>query len=59
MTERLAVIGGAVVTPFEVIEGGSVLCEDGRIVFVGPEGGALPEPGSRIVNADGGFSSRL
>ncbi len=53
MTERLAVIGGAVVTPSEVIERGVVLCEDGRIVMVGPKEGGSPEPGSRIVDASG------
>ena len=55
MTERLAVMGGSVVTPHEVLDGGIVLCEDGRIVFVGTGQGAQPEPGSEIIDAAGCF----
>jgi N-acetylglucosamine-6-phosphate deacetylase len=50
---RLAVVGGAVVTEDGVIEGGVVLAEDGRIVFVGASSEAAPEPGSQIVEAAG------
>jgi len=53
MANRLAVVGGAVVTPHEVIENGIVLCEDGRITFVGPRHAAEPDPGSRVVDAAG------
>lgn len=53
MTNRLAVTGGTVVTQTEVIERGIVLCEDGRISFVGREQDAAPEPGARILDASG------
>jgi N-acetylglucosamine-6-phosphate deacetylase len=53
MANRLAIIGAAVVTPQTVIENGIVLCEDGKIRFVGPAGAAAPEPGSQIVDANG------
>lgn len=55
MANRLAIIGGNVVTPNSVIENGVVLCEDGKIVFVGSDKDAAPEPGSQIVNATGGI----
>ncbi len=55
MANRLAIIGGKVVTPQSVIENGTVLCEDGKIVFVGSDKDAAPEPGSRVVNATGGI----
>ncbi|MEP7273200.1 MAG: N-acetylglucosamine-6-phosphate deacetylase [Acidobacteriota bacterium] len=55
MTDRLAIIGGSVVTPTAVIQRGVVLCDDGKIAFVGTESEAKPEPGSRIVSADGGL----
>jgi len=53
MVNRLAVSGGRVVTPSAVIEDGLVLCEDGRIRFVGSGKDAAPEPGSRVVGARG------
>ena len=54
MANRLAVIGGKIVTPSAVIENGVVLAEDGKITFVGAANEAQPEPGSRIVDAAGG-----
>lgn len=54
MTNRLAIIGGKVVTPLAIIENGVVLCEDGKIKFVGSASVAQPEPGSQIVDAAGG-----
>ncbi len=51
MSNRLAIMGGAVVTPNEVIEDGVVLCEDGKITFAGASEDAAPEPNSQIVNA--------
>ena len=54
MANRLAVIGGKIVTPSAVIENGVVLVEDGKITFVGSATEAQPEPGSRIVDAAGG-----
>jgi N-acetylglucosamine-6-phosphate deacetylase len=53
MTNRLAILGGTVVTPQTVIESGIVLCEDGKIKFVGEGGDAAPEPDSQIVAAGG------
>jgi N-acetylglucosamine-6-phosphate deacetylase len=50
---RLALIGGTVVTRDAKIENGIVLVEDGRIVFAGAGEQADPEPGSRIVDARG------
>ena len=53
MTDRMAIVGAAVVTPQEVISDGVVLCEGGRIVYVGPGDGMVPEPDSLIIDADG------
>jgi len=53
MAYRLAITGGAVVTPNEVIENGVVLCEDAKIRFVGSAKDAQPETGSQIINARG------
>src|SRR5438067_6968716 len=53
MSNRLAIVGGAVVTPHEVIKHGVVLCEDGRITFIGSSRDAAPEPGSRVIDAAG------
>ena len=55
MANRLAIIGGSVITSDEVIAGGLVLCEDGRITFVGSSREADPEPDSRIIAANGKF----
>jgi N-acetylglucosamine-6-phosphate deacetylase len=53
MANRLAIVGGKVVTSSEVIEGGVVLCEDGKIRFVGSVPDAAPEAGSQVVDARG------
>ena len=53
MSNRLAITGGAVVTPSKIIEKGVALCEDGLIKAVGPSGEIEPEPGSRIIDATG------
>lgn len=53
MAHRLAIVGGKVVTPSAVIENGTVLCEDGKITFVGSGKEAAPEPDSQIVDAAG------
>ncbi len=55
MANRLAIIGGSVVTSTEVIEQGTVLCEDGRITFAGSARDADAEAGSRIIDAAGKF----
>lgn len=55
MAQRLAITGGAVVTPNNVIENGLVLCEDGRIKFVGATNDAEPEEGARVVDATDKF----
>jgi N-acetylglucosamine-6-phosphate deacetylase len=52
---RLAIVGGTVVTPSGAIEDGVVLAEDGRIAFVGPRSDGQPEPGSTVVDAAGCF----
>ena len=48
---EVAIRGGAVVTPHEVIDNGIILCEDGRIKFVGRMNEADPEPNSQIIDA--------
>jgi len=53
MANRLAIVGGKVVTPSEVIEDGVVLCEDGEVRFVGSASDAAPEAGSQVVDARG------
>ena len=53
MPNLLAILGGTVVTPQNVIEDGIVLCEDGKIRWVGRKGEAEPEPGSLIIDAKG------
>jgi N-acetylglucosamine-6-phosphate deacetylase len=55
MSQRLAIVGGTVVTPWEAIDGGVVLCEDGRIRKAGRPSELSPEPGSTIVQASGRF----
>lgn len=54
MPNRLAIQGGRVALPNEVIEDAVVLCEDGKIRFAGPASEAAPEPGSEILDARGG-----
>ncbi|MEP7336516.1 MAG: N-acetylglucosamine-6-phosphate deacetylase [Acidobacteriota bacterium] len=51
MTNRLAIVGGKVVTPTAVIENGIMLCEDGQVRFVGLAKDAEPEPGSQVIDA--------
>ncbi len=53
MADRLAIINGEVVTPVEVISTGLVICEDGKIRFIGSTKDADPEPGSKIIDAQG------
>jgi N-acetylglucosamine-6-phosphate deacetylase len=53
MISRLAIVGGAIVTPEEVIENGVALCEDSYIKAIGSSGAIEPEPGSRIIDARG------
>lgn len=53
MTDRMAIVGAAVVTPFGVVEKGLVLCEEGRIAYAGPAAGIDPEPDSVIIDATG------
>ncbi len=55
MTHRLAITGGTVATPHELIAAGIVLCEDGQITFVGASTEAEPAPNSRIIDATGQF----
>lgn len=53
MPHRVAIVHGRVVTPHEIIEQGTVLCEDGKIKFVGESRDADPEPNSTIIDAAG------
>jgi predicted amidohydrolase YtcJ len=53
ISNRLAIIGGAVVTPDMSIGNGVAFCEDGRIKAVGSLSEIEPEPGSRIIDARG------
>ncbi len=53
MNNRLAIVGGAVVTPQIIITPGLVLCEAGRIRFVGSASEAQPDEGSQIIDATG------
>jgi N-acetylglucosamine-6-phosphate deacetylase len=53
MSNRLAIVGGAVVTSNAIIEDGIVLCEDAEIKFAGSSKDAAPEPNSRIIDARG------
>lgn len=53
MANRLAIVGGSVVTPQTIIENALVLCEDGKIQFVGSGKDATPESGSQIIQASG------
>lgn len=52
-SNKLAVVGGAVVTRDRVIEDGVVLVADGHISYVGRARDAEPEPGSEIFDAAG------
>lgn len=52
-SNKLAVVGGKIVTRDGVIEDGVVLAADGHISFVGRARDAGPEPGSEIINAAG------
>jgi N-acetylglucosamine-6-phosphate deacetylase len=54
MTHRLAIINGAIVTPTHILAG-NVLCEDGRITFIGAAREAAPEPNARLLDAAGKF----
>lgn len=53
MSNRLAIVGGNVITPNAIIEDGVVLCEDAKIKFAGSSKDAEPEPNSQIINARG------
>lgn len=53
MNNRLAIVNGTIVTPQSVITPGLVLCEAGRIGYVGPAHAAEPEEGSQLIDASG------
>ncbi|HYE73550.1 MAG TPA: amidohydrolase family protein, partial [Blastocatellia bacterium] len=53
MSNRLAIIEANIITPHEIIERGTVLCEDGKITYVGRAQNA--EPNSTIINASGKY----
>jgi N-acetylglucosamine-6-phosphate deacetylase len=50
---RLAIVGGAVITPHLVITPGLVLCEEGQIRYAGSATEAEPDEGSQIIDASG------
>jgi N-acetylglucosamine-6-phosphate deacetylase len=53
MNNRLAIINGSVVTPHSILHPGLVLCEAGRLTYVGPAQAAEPDEGSQIIDANG------
>lgn len=53
MTSRLAILNGTIVTPAALLARGTVLCEDGKITYVGPP--VTPEPDAVILDATGRF----
>jgi N-acetylglucosamine-6-phosphate deacetylase len=53
MPDRLALVGGAAVTPGGVIEEATVIIEAGKIVAVGSSDDLHPEPGSRFLDTQG------
>lgn len=53
MNNRLAIVNGSIVTPQSIIHPGLVLCEAGRIRYVGPAQDAAPDEGSQIIDASG------
>ncbi len=55
MKNKLAITGGTIVTENRQIESGILLCEDGKIKFIGESAQVLPEPDSIIIDAAGKF----
>ena len=53
MANRLAIVGGTIVTPENAIESGVVLCEDGKIKSAGSSDEVEPESDSRIIDGRG------
>ena len=55
MKHKLAITGGTIITENQQIEQGILLCEDGKIKFIGDASQVFPEPDSTIINAVGKF----
>ncbi len=55
MKNKLAITGGTIITENQQIEAGILLCEDGKIKFIGDSAQVMPEPDSTIINAAGKF----
>lgn len=55
MKHKLAITGGTIITEKQQIENGLLLCEDGKIKFIGAASQVFPEPDSTIINAAGKF----
>jgi len=53
--ERIKIINGRLVTPFRIIENGSLLIEDGRIVEV--RKGDIDFPGAQLIDAQNNYVS--
>lgn len=51
--ESIAIVGGAAIGPAEEIRDSLVVCQAGRIAFVGPRRDGEPPPGALILNAAG------
>ena len=52
---RIKIVNGRVITPFRIIENGTVLIEDGRISSVGQ--GNIDYPGARLIDAQNNYVS--
>ena len=53
--ERIKIINGRVITPFRIIENGTVLIEDGLIAAIGQ--GNIDFPGAHLINAQNNYVS--
>lgn len=51
--DRIKITGGNVVLPYSIIENGTVLVEDGKIVEV--TAGDVDFPGAKVINAEGRY----
>lgn len=56
MTEKIKITNARIITPFRVIEGGSILIADGKILQV-RQGGARENPDFRVIDAGGRYAA--
>lgn len=52
-TDQVLIKGGTLLTPYEVVESGCVLIENGKIVAVGPEAALGPIEEAQVIDAQG------